>query len=207
MSPDWSHVDSASISGHKVHGPKGIGMLLVKDAARHKPLLHGGHQEQGLRPGTTPVPLAVGFAAAADAWQEQDTSRLAALMRSLVSGLSLRGFRVIAPETSRVAIISAVTPGIPGRVLVRALSEQDIFISAGSACEAGSDVPGSALLASGVSAADALHAVRISLHRFSTEADVRTLLASLDLIVPALRQAYGAAVPDAEGPTSDGDTS
>ncbi|PIZ55467.1 cysteine desulfurase NifS, partial [Candidatus Woesearchaeota archaeon CG_4_10_14_0_2_um_filter_57_5] len=79
--------------------------------------------------------------------------------------------------------------------------------SAGSACEAGSDVPGSALLASGVSAADALHAVRISLHRFSTEADVRTLLASLDLIVPALRQAYGAAVPDAEGPTSDGDTS
>lgn len=138
--PKSMGVDLLSVSGHKIHGPKGIGFLYIKEKTKIKPLLFGGGQQSGLRSGTHNVPGIAGIGeAAAEAYE--DLEQKAAYLRSLkerfltrtadMEGLVVHGGT---GEDGAPHILSLSIPGIRSEVMLHALEEYGIFVSAGSAC-------------------------------------------------------------------------
>ena len=181
--------DLMAISGHKIGAPKGVGALYVRRGTAIEPLMHGGAQDRGRRPGTENVAMAVGLAVAAElavAEREAETARLGALRERLEGELlarlpdavvHARGARVRAPHIVNVSI-----PGTDSESMLMALDLQGIAASAGSACQSGSITPSHVLSAIGVRADLATAAVRLSLGHETTEDDVlraATVLANL----------------------------
>lgn len=168
-------LDLLSLSAHKLYGPPGIGALYLRAGAL-TPMLHGGGQERGLRPGTLPTPLCVGFgraAALATAERAAEQSRLGALTDRLWQGLrqQVPGIRRNGdPEQSVAGLLSLRFPGIDATSLLEDLP--DLALSSGAACNTASGLPSSVLTAIGLDAAEAQSAVRIGLGRFTSEADV-----------------------------------
>ncbi len=170
-------VDLASLSAHKFHGPKGVGMLYVRKGVELVPLVHGGKQESGLRAGTENVPAIVGAGQAAElarSWT-RTAGEMAALrdaleagVRSLIPGAVLNGAR----EGRLPNTLNLTLPGLRGESLVVALDQHGISLSSGSACKSGSPDPTHVLLAMGRSAEDAHCAVRFSLAHDTTREDV-----------------------------------
>ena len=186
-------VDLASFSGHKAHGPKGVGALFIGHGlsrSRFAPPIGGGGQEGGLRPGTLNVPGIVGMGAAFDlasARLSEDMERAAALRDELERGLlaSITGARVNGQRQNRLSGTSSITvPGLPADVIVAAVSP--VCISSGSACTAGTVGPSHVLLAMGMPREDAECTVRISLGRYTTRAEVST---AVDVIAHSVREA------------------
>lgn len=195
-----------SVSAHKVGGPVGSGALVLSRAAAVSPLLHGGGQQRDVRSGTQDVAAAAAFAAAARA-----AARDLAAEAARVSGLRERviaGVRAIAPD----AVLSGpdpalhphralpgtahfVFPGAQGDSLLYLLDARGVCVSTGSACQAGIPEPSHVLIAMGRSEQDARSAVRITLGRTSTAADVQALL---DALPDAYRQARAAGLSDRE---------
>ncbi len=185
-------VDLLSIAGHKFYAPKGVGALYVRSGTPIDPLLLGGGQEGGLRPGTENVAGIVGLGAASvlarlrvatdltviDALREQLWSGLAGKIPGLVRHTPLDS---CLPNTLSVSF-----PGVLGRdVLARA---DGVLASTGSACHSGIDTPAATLLAMGVSPEIALGAVRISLGRANTRAQVETAVEILAAAFDNVRQ-------------------
>lgn len=171
-------VDLASVSGHKIYGPKGIGALYVRrrPRARITPLFSGGGQERGLRAGTLPTPLCVGLGAAADiAARERATegARIAELRDRFWQRLST-GYPEAAINghpTQRVpGNLNVRLPGVAAADLLDAVPE--VAISTGSACTSTSVEPSYVLRAIGLTPEAAGQSLRIGLGRFTTEADV-----------------------------------
>ncbi len=185
-------VDLASFSAHKIYGPKGIGALYI---ARHlqnriEPQIWGGGQQNGLRAGTVPVPLCVGFAAAArlvsDADAEAERIRIRTLRDRLVEGT-----RQIQPDARLMgptgplrhfANANLFFPGHDASDLLARLQPR-LAASTGSACTSGIHEPSHVLTALGLSQEDARCCVRFSLGRFSTENDVDTALEVLKTVL------------------------
>lgn len=173
-------VDLLSISGHKIYGPNGVGALYMRarSGLEIQPIITGGHQEKGLRPGTVPVPLVVGLGEAcriAGSGLEEEASRMDALCRRLLDELeeevpSLMKFGSL--EKRIPGNLSVGIPGIPGESFVEAVSGK-VAISTGAACSTGSPEPSHVLLALGLGLEAASTAVRISMGRFTTEEDVK----------------------------------
>ena len=173
-------VDFLSMSGHKVYGPNGIGALFVRARRdlRLEPLTTGGAQERGLRPGTVPVPLAVGLGAAcriaAQEWRS-DAARIGELSERLLTCLraACPGLHLFGPRRERVA--GSLNVGFPGLSAeeVMAYVADRIAISTGSACSSATAEPSKVLLALGLDPDVAATGVRISLGRFTTADDVR----------------------------------
>jgi len=171
-------VGLASLSSHKMHGPPGIGALVVHRAlaGRLAPLLHGGGQQHGIRPGTVPTALAVGFGAAcaiARAEREADARRIAALrdrmlglLRAALPDLVLVGH----PVRRLPGNLSVRIPGVPAEELLDALP--DLSLSSGSACASARREPSRVLAAIGLAPADAAETVRIGLGRTTTSEEV-----------------------------------
>jgi cysteine desulfurase NifS len=177
-------VDLATISAHKMHGPKGIGALFVRRGVTLEPLVHGGGQEHGLRSGTENVAGLVGFGRAAQLARARlgEADRLRALrdrleqaVASEVPGTRLNGD----PEARLPNTLSLALPGLRGESLVLYLSRRGIALSSGSACSAGSPEPSHALLAMGLSTEDAHCTVRFSLGHASTSEDIDAAVAAL----------------------------
>jgi cysteine desulfurase NifS len=177
-------VDLLSLSGHKFHGPKGIGSLYVKKGISLEPLVHGGKQESGLRAGTENIPAIVGLGTAAElarhALRDADQmrrlrDRLEATIREHVPDAMLNGH----PTDRTPNTLNLTLPGLRGESLVVALDMHGISLSSGSACKAGSPEPTHVLIAMGKSEADAHCSVRFSLSRFTTEDDVDRTSAAL----------------------------
>lgn len=168
-------VDLLSLSGHKLYGPPGIGALYLRDGAL-APLLHGGGQERGLRPGTVPTALCVGFGRAAvlaAAMLADERVRLATLADRLwqgVRGLVPSVRRNGDPEQAVAGLLSLSFPGIDATLLMEDLPE--LALSSGSACNASSGLPSSVLTAIGLDAVAAQSTVRIGLGRLTTEAEI-----------------------------------
>ena len=179
---DGWNVHLLSISGHKMYGPKGIGALYVRSGTPVVPVLAGGGQERGLRPGTVPVPLVVGLGMASDLAADEckvDAARMGGYTRQLMTGLrQLRPDVVLfGHDERRVAgSLSVGFPGIPGTDLLAAVSGR-IAISTGAACRSFASEPSRVLLALGHGYDLASTGVRISLGRFTTEADISDALA------------------------------
>ncbi len=170
-------VDLMSFSGHKIYGPKGIGALYV----RHRPrirlraVMAGGGQERGLRPGTVPVPLVVGFGAACEIAGRERTveqARIASLRDGLLEGLRARfsDLRVNGEGAPRLAgNLNITLPGYSARELMR--RTPDLCLSTGSACSSGEVRISHVQRAIGLCEDDALCCLRLGLGRFTSQAE------------------------------------
>lgn len=184
-------VDLLSFTAHKLYGPKGIGALHVRSGRPRihlAPLLHGGGHENGLRPGTLPVPLIVGFAKAVElavAEREAEADRLSALRSRLLDRLREGLGEVLVNgdlERRLPGNLNLRVPGIDADALLAALPE--VAISTGSACASARPEPSPVLRALGLSDADVRASVRLGLGRGTTAAEAD---AAAERIVAAVR--------------------
>jgi cysteine desulfurase len=167
-----------TLSGHKIHGPKGVGALVVDAAVPLAPLLHGGGQEKGRRGGTENVAAIVGFGQAAVlARDERDARgrRLTELRTRFESGFAraLPQAVVFSAGAERLPnTVFAAVPGVDGQTLIMALDRRGIAVSAGSACGSSEEAPSGVLRAMGIPAELARCAVRFSFGKDNTVAEV-----------------------------------
>lgn len=190
---DQLGVDLLSLSAHKFYGPNGIGALYVRNRPDLKiaPTTTGGTQERGLRPGTVPVPLAVGMGAACNIAVRQletDAKRISKLGQRLLQELmaDFPALRRFGHAERRIpGNLSLGFPGILGEVLVEAVS-REVAISTGAACATGSPEPSHVLTALGLAPEVAATGVRISLGRFTTAAEISAASQSLRRTLQAL---------------------
>jgi cysteine desulfurase NifS len=170
-------VDLLSLSGHKFHGPKGIGMLFVKRGVTLAPLVHGGKQEAGLRAGTENVPAIVGMGRAAElavtTIEHGDAIRrrrddLHRRVRSLIPEATLNGH----PDHRLPNTLNLTVPGLRGESLVVALDQHGVSLSSGSACKSGSPEPTHVLLAMGKAPEHVHCSIRLSLSHETSDDDV-----------------------------------
>jgi cysteine sulfinate desulfinase/cysteine desulfurase-like protein len=173
-----------TLSGHKFHGPKGVGVLYVRKGVELEPLVSGGHQERGLRAGTENTLGIVGLGTAADLALESlsDMDRVRCLrdqlednIRSLVPDVRVNGHpRDRLPNTLNITL-----PEVRGESMVLALDQQGFSVSSGSACRSGQPDPSYALLAMGLSEEDAHCSLRFSLGRGNTSEEVERLVRAI----------------------------
>lgn len=193
------NVDLMSLSGHKMYGPMGIGALYVRrrPRVRLEPLFDGGGQERGLRSGTLPAPLCVGFGVAAAIAAEEmasDAARLSKLGQRLYTRVTekLSDVQMNGSESQRVpGNLNLSFAGINGEALIGAMP--GIAVSSGSACTSASVEPSYVLRALGLSDALAGASIRIGLGRFTTEAEVDLAAEEIIAAVTRLRESGAAA--------------
>jgi cysteine desulfurase len=176
--------DLLSLSAHKIHGPKGVGALVVRRGARWLPWPAKAHQEGGRRGGTENVPGIAGFGAAAReaARALPDEGRTAALRdrleeRVLAGVPGARRASAAAPRVGNTACL--LFPGLEGESLVLRLDAAGVAVSTGSACTTGSTDPSPVLLAMGIPRRDARGAIRVSLSRTTTEEEIDRAAAAI----------------------------
>ena len=197
----WN-VDLLSLSAHKAYGPKGIGALFVlenRKAEMLAPLCYGGGQESGIRPGTLAVPNIVGFGAACELAAlnlEAETSRLRMLRQSLLGHLRSSCPDIVVhghPTNSLPGLLSACFPGVNGDEFLYAL--QDVAISQGAACTAGSPEPSHVLTALGVGYDLARSSFRFGIGRFNTIEEISTAAAAIDIALSQVKSGHLAKYP------------
>lgn len=183
------HIDMLSISGHKIHGPKGTGAAYIRTGIPMRPTLFGGGQESGLRSSTENVPGIVGLGKAAEiamSTMEADIRHMTELRDEIIEDtLSLPGAHLNGPTEHRLCNNAhfRFDGGVKGMDLVLALSMGGVAASAASACSAGTSEPSHVLTAMGLSPEQSISALRISLSRYNTEEDVALLRKVLAQIV------------------------
>ncbi len=182
---------SISISAHKIHGPRGIGALLLRQNTKLRPLWYGGGQERGMRAGTENVAGAIGLARAAELsienWQGR-AARMVALRDELVDELvqAIEHTRLIGHPKHRSPANAAIAfAGITGDALMGALEQKGIIVSTGAACHSGRSRPSHVLLAMGLR--DPGGIVRFGLSRLTTQEEVRAVIAATTDAVTQLR--------------------
>ena len=185
-------VDLLSASAHKFHGPKGAGLLFVRDGVKLTPILHGGGHERGRRSGTENVPGIVGMAAAAQlSFRDRDamSERLRALRERMIEAVArIPGARLNGHRTESLPHIANFSfEAIEGESLVMRLDERGIAVSTGSACSSPNLEPSHVLVAIGVPLSMAHGSLRVSTGRQTTEEEVAALLDVLPDVVGALR--------------------
>ena len=178
-------VDMLSLSGHKIHAPKGIGVLYVRKGVRFRPFLRGGHQERGRRAGTENVPYIVGLGMAAqlssDHMQEERVN--VARLRERIPDCMVNGdVENRLPNTSNIAF-----KNVEGEAILLMLDRLGICASSGSACTSGSLEPSHVLRAMGVPFNYAHGSVRLSLSRYTTEEDVDYVIENFPGVIETLR--------------------
>jgi cysteine desulfurase len=190
-------VDYLSISGHKIGAPKGIGALFVRRGAPITPMLYGGSQDRGRRPGTENVAMSVGFARAVElavAEREAECARLERLRDALEAALLAKIPDAVvhgrgAPRAPHVLNISV--PGTDSESMLMALDLQGVACSAGSACQSGSIDPSHVLTACRVPHELAVASVRMSLGALSTDAHVARVAELFPALIAKARRLSG----------------
>jgi cysteine desulfurase len=188
-------VDLLSISGHKFHGPKGVGALYIREGLRLSPLLAGGEQEGGLRSGTENVPGIAGLAKAAIlAQQRRETARqwqrwkeeLIQAVTSRLEGVVVNGDTTT--EGGAPHILSLSFPGLKSEVIVHALEQEKVFVSSKSACSSKKETPSRVLTAMGLDDRTAIGSIRISMGYDTVESDIRQCAQALIRVIPELQR-------------------
>ena len=192
--PKRLKVDLCSISGHKIHGPKGIGALYIDGNVKIKPIVFGGGQQNGLRSGTENVPGIAGLGLACQKVYEtleEDSERMYRLREKLIEGVADIGNIQINGCPGREGaphVVSISFRGVRSEVLLHALEDRGICVSAGSACAAKHPRPSETLKAIGVERPLLESTLRFSLSLFTTEEEIVYTLHTLHEIVPVLRR-------------------
>ena len=179
----WKEVDTLAVSGHKVHAPKGVGALFVRDSQRQtlRPPYRGGHQERGMRPGTENTPYIVGLGVAAAKGLQllrTRTTQIKALNTLLRQGLGeFPDIQINSPADALPEVLNFSTRCINSQTFINYLNTRAVFVSGGSACDKGE--PSHTLQAMGCDDLTIRTALRVSLCADNTPEDVQALLDGL----------------------------
>lgn len=192
--PKKLKVDMCSISGHKIHGPKGIGALYIGENVKIKPIIFGGEQQKNIRSGTENVPGIAGLSLAAKTiYQDLDekVARMRQLKQHFIEGVSQienTTIHGLYDETSAPHIISVGFAGIRSEVLLHALEEKGIYVSSGSACASNHPQVSGVLKGIGAKQEFLDATLRFSMSEFTTLEEIDYTLDTLYNIVPMLRR-------------------
>lgn len=192
--PKRMHIDLLAASGHKIHGPKGMGFLYVADGVRLEPILFGGGQQGGMRSGTENVPGIAGMALAAQILcknLDEDREKLFAMKNRLIERLGEipdLAFNGRTDETAAPHILSVRIKGVRAEVLLHALEDKGIYVSSGSACASNRPHLSETLAAIGTPASEMDNSIRISLSVMNTMEEMDRAADAVIEIVPFLRK-------------------
>lgn len=189
-----SAIDLLSISGHKLHAPKGVGILYARKGVRLSPLLIGGHQERNKRAGTENVPYIVGIARACQLAKDsigEEQTKVKYLRDKLENGIlkTVSNVRLNGHKNGRLPNTSNLSfEHVEGESILLLLSQANIAASSGSACTSGALEPSHVLTAMGVPSVTAQGSVRFSLSKYNTEDEVNYVLEKIPPIIKRLRE-------------------
>lgn len=203
--PNRMGIDLLSISGHKIHGPKGIGALYIRDGVRIKPIVFGGGHQRGLRSGTENVPAIAGLGQAViENYQEFEQKikgmyelKLALILEiSKLNGATINGLPLECKQDFKMEYIKETAPhiisvsfeGIRSEVLLHALEERGIYVSAGSACSSHHPQPSPTLIAIAIPKELMESTIRISLSEATTREEIDYAIEQIKDIIPNLRR-------------------
>lgn len=192
--PKRMKIDLLSASGHKIHGPKGVGLLYVDEKVKIKPISFGGGQQGGMRSGTENVPGAAGFAKAVELVYknlDQDMERMYQIKRAFVDGVQKMDDVVVngcPDEAGAPHVVSVSFRGVRSEVILHALEDKGIYVSAGSACSARKPQPSATLQAMGIEKELLSSTIRFSFSVFTTMEEINYTLQTLYDIIPMLRK-------------------
>lgn len=190
---DQIHADLVTLSGHKIHGPKGIGALYVRKGIAIKKMMHGGYSEFDLRSGTENVAGAVGFGRAVELVQPQHVSYIRSLQKALFEGLKqqIDGIQINGPQTLSKRLPGNVNVSfnlIEGESVVLHLDMKGISVITGSACFSRSLEPSYVMMAMGFSHERAHGSIRFTLSRYNQMEEIGTVVKSCKEVVESLRK-------------------
>jgi len=189
-----AEVDTVAISSHKIHGTQGVGALLVRPNVSLRPMLYGGDQQDGVRPGTLNLPGIVGFGVAASLVEKrrlEGVSKMTFLSKELLEGVIARveGVRVLGDPTARApGILIFAIRGVASEVLLRVLERNGVYASAGSACHASRSEPPSSLRDAGLREDEG--PIRISLSYDTNKEEIERAISALVEGIAAVRSGH-----------------
>lgn len=192
--PKKAGIDLLSVSGHKIHGPKGVGFLYVNEKIRIVPQILGGGQQNGMRSGTDNVPGIAGIGLAAQMSYEQFDEKIASmyeLKKQLVEGLQKMDGVIVngmSVEEGAPHIVSASFLGVRSEVLLHTLEDRGIYVSAGSACSTHKRAGSSTLTAIGMKKSQMETTVRFSFEEENTKEQIDYCLQVLQEVLPMLKR-------------------
>lgn len=192
--PKRMKIDMLSVSGHKIHAPKGVGFLYVNEKVKIKPQILGGGQQKGMRSGTDNVPSIGGLAIAAEETCRNMDDKIAdmyELRGFFVNKLkTLDNVKINGPENGEGAphIVSLSVPGVRAEVLLHALEDKNIYVSAGSACSSNKPAVSKTLQSIGLEKDLLGSTVRFSFSSFTTKEELEYTVETLRELLPVLRK-------------------
>lgn len=192
--PKKTGIDMVSVSGHKIHGPKGVGFIYINEKTKIKPIIFGGEQQKNIRSGTENVPGIAGIAQAAKeiyTGLDDKIAHMRALKQRFIEGVSQIDHTTIHglyDETSAPHIISVGIAGIRSEVLLHTLEEKGIYVSSGSACSSNHPAVSGVLKGIGAKKEYLDATLRFSMSEFTTEEEIDYTLETLYNCVPMLRK-------------------
>lgn len=192
--PKRMNIDLLSVSAHKIHGPKGVGFLYINEKAKVRPIIYGGGQQKGMRSGTENVPGIAGMARAIEEiFVDFDAKMnyLYGLKEQFIKGVyTIDGIRINGPEGRDGAphVVSVSIQGIRSEVMLHALGDKGIYVSAGSACSSNKPSVSATLKAIGVEKQFLDATLRFSFSLYTTETEIDYTVKCLGELVPMLRR-------------------
>ncbi len=192
--PKREQIDLLSVSGHKIHGPKGVGFLYVKSGTKLLPVVYGGGQQKGMRSGTHNVPGIAGMGEAARLIYEDHEEKIRAMYGlkkrfvELVTDLPGTKINGLTGEESAPHVVSVSFEGIKSEVLLHALEDKGIFVSSGSACSSNHPALSGTLRGIGLKRELLDATLRFSFSVFTTEEEIRYTAEVLKELLPMLRR-------------------
>ena len=192
--PKKMNIDLLSVSGHKIHGPKGVGFLYINEKVRIRPIIFGGGQQKGMRSGTENVPGIAGMALAAEeAYRDFDEKMdyLYGIKQHFIEGVCRIEGTKVNGKTGRDSaphVVSVSIQGVRSEVMLHALEEKGIYISAGSACASNKPSTSATLKAIGVEKQYLDSTLRFSFSIYTTQEEIDYTLQQLQTIIPMLRR-------------------
>ncbi len=194
IQPKRMNIDLLSVSAHKIHGPKGIGFLYINEKIKIHPIIWGGGQQKGLRSGTENVPAIAGMALAIETIYQnldEEIEKLYQLKQRFIDGLqNLEQVKVngLTGKDSAPHVVSLSVAGVRSEVLLHALEDKGIYVSAGSACASNKPSVSATLQAIGVDKDLLDSTIRFSFSVFTTPEEIDYTLKNLYAIIPMLRK-------------------
>lgn len=192
--PKKMNIDLLSVSAHKIHGPKGVGFLYINEKVKIKPIIFGGGQQKGMRSGTENVPGIAGMALAAEeAYCNFDAKMdyLYSIKQRFLDGVcKIEGIKVNGKtgRDSAPHVVSVSIQGVRSEVMLHALEDKGIYVSAGSACASNKPSISATLKAIGVEKQYLDSTLRFSFSAYTTEEEIDYTLQQLQTIIPMLRR-------------------
>lgn len=194
INPKKMNIDLLSVSGHKIHGPKGVGFLYINEKIKIKPIIFGGGQQKGMRSGTENVPGVAGLAKAIEmiyADLDENVEQLYRLKEHFIAGVTqIPDIKIngLTGKESAPHIISVSIRGIRSEVMLHALEEKGVYVSAGSACASNKPQTSDTLKAIGVEKELLDSTIRFSMSEFTTQEEIEYTLKAMQEIIPMLRR-------------------